>query len=46
MSTYSEQAQQQWAEIDRKDKEDLNYWGSREWRNEYRNQTGNKYSIK
>lgn len=36
MSTLSEKAQSQWADIDRKDKADPSYWGSNQWRNDYR----------
>lgn len=35
MSTdWSQRASDKWAEIDRKDKENPNYWGSREWRSD------------
>lgn len=36
MSTWSERAQQKYSEIDAKDKADPSYWGSNEWRNDYR----------
>lgn len=36
MSTWSQKAQDKYSEIDAKDKADPSYWGSSEWRSDYR----------
>lgn len=36
MSSWSEKAQAKYSEIDAKDKANPSYWGSQEWRKDYR----------